>query len=274
MKLLVKKIINSKLSKFLKIKNILNSNMSIILRNSLRIGAVNIKFNEDNNAVSTVSDVFLWRTDDGFKTKFKFADILKMFYEIEGSWVEIHFYTKDNKLLKIKKIDKLNHVNEIDITPEYLGNIRDFGSFYIFHFCSKDSKILIDDNTLSNRCYIGYSKNNNLDSFMHGNAYAKFTSVYNDESIKSDIIRTSLFKNSEYTLQKYFHDYDRSEIFISNPTQRELKFSINNKNYKLGPACTMNLDVEQAILSIKSNCMFLRPTVFSYKDEYLDVHHS
>ena len=36
----------------------------------------------------------------------------------------------------------------------------------------------------------------------------------------------------------------------------------------------MNLDVEKPIVTIKSNCMFLRPTVFSYKNEYLDVHHS
>ena len=29
---------------------------------------------------------------------------------------------------------------------------------------------------------------------MHGNAYAKFTSVYNDETIRTDIVRTSFFK--------------------------------------------------------------------------------
>ena len=274
MKSFIKTLLNSKISTSLKIKFLLNSKLAIILRNSFRIGAVNIKTYENNKAESTVSDVFLWRTDNGFKTKFKFADILKLFYEIEGSWVEVHFYTKDNKLLKIEKIDSLKHVNEINITSEYLDNISDYGNFYIFHFSSKDSNTLIDDNTLSNRCYIGYSKNNNLESFMHGNAFAKFTSVYNDESIRSDIVRTSFFKNSEYTLQKYFGDFDYSEIFISNPTSQAIKFSINNKDYVLKPACAVNLKVEQPIISIKSNCMFLRPTVFSYKDEYLDVHHS
>ncbi len=274
MKSLIKKLVNSKIGTLLKIKYLGNSKLSIMIRNSLKIGSVNIKTYDNNKAVSTVSDVFLWRTDNGFKTKFKFADILKMFYEVEGSWVEIHFYTKDNKLLKIQKIESLDNVNEIDITSEFLGNVKDFGNFYIFHFCSEKSKILVDDNILSNRCYVGYSKNNNLNSFMHGNAYAKFTSVYKDESIKSDIVRTSFFKNSEYTLQKYFDDFDKSEIFVSNPTSKTLKFSINNKNYNLKPACAMNLDVKQPILTIKSNCMFLRPTVFSYKGEYLDVHHS
>jgi hypothetical protein len=274
MKSLIKNIANSKAGRLLKIKYLANSKLSIILRNTIKIGAVNIKFYENNKAVSTVSDIFLWRTDNGFKTKFKFSDILKMFYEVEGSWVEIHFYTKNNKLIKIQKIDSLNHVNEIDITSEYLGNVKDYGNFYIFHFCSKKSKILIDDNILSNRCYVGYSKDNNLESFMHGNAYAKFTSVYNDETIRTDIVRTSFFKNSEYTIQKYFDEFDRSELFISNPTSKILKFSINNKDYNLNPSCVMNLDVEKPIVTIKSNCMFLRPTVFSYKNEYLDVHHS
>lgn len=273
MKLLIKYLQKSKIIAFLRIKYLANSKLGIILRNSLKIAPVNIKIYDNNKTVSTVSDVFLWRTDNGFKTKFKFADILKMFYEVDQSCVEIHFYTKDNKLLKVEKIENLEHINDINITPEYLGNVRDFGSFYIFHFCSKKSQKLIDNNTLSNRCYVGYSKDNNLESFMHGNAYAKFTSVYNNESIKSDIIRTSFFKNSEYTLQKYFGDFDKSEIFLSNPTSRLIKFTLNNKNYNLKQACSMNLEVKLPIITIKSNCMFLRPTVFSYKGEYLDVHH-
>jgi hypothetical protein len=256
------------------IKYFANSKLGIVLRNSFKILPINIKTYDNNKTVSTVSDVFLWRTDNGFKTKFKFSDILNLFYGVEDSWVELHFYTKDNQLLKIQKIESLNHVNEIDITAEYLGNINDFGSFYIFHYCTKKSENLIDNNILSNRCYIGYSKNNNLYSFVHGNAHAKFTSVYNNESIKSDIIRTSLFKNSEYTIQKYFDNFDRSEIFISNPTSKLLRLSINDKNYDLKSACSMVLDVEQSVVTVKSNCMFLRPTVFSYKNQYFDVHHS
>ena len=84
MKSLIKNIANSKVGKLLKIKYLANSKLGIILRNTIRIGAVNIKFYENNKAVSTVSDIFLWRTDNCFKTKFKFSDILKMFYEVEG----------------------------------------------------------------------------------------------------------------------------------------------------------------------------------------------
>jgi len=256
------------------IKYFANSKIGILLRNSLKIAPVNIKTYNNNKTVTVVSDVFLWRTDNGFETRFKFSDILNLFYEVKNSWVEIHFYTKHNKLIKIEKIDSLDHVNEINITSEYLGNINSFGNFYIFHYCPKKCEVLRDSNILTNRCYVGYSKNNNLHSFVHGNAYAKFTSVYNNESIKSDIVRTSLLKNSEYTIQKYFYNFDKNEIVISNPTSKTIKFSLNNNNYKLKPACTTILNIDQPIVRIKSTCMFLRPTVFSYKDQYIDVHHS
>ena len=31
----------------------------------------------------TISDAFLWRTDNGYKTKFKYSDILDLFYKIK-----------------------------------------------------------------------------------------------------------------------------------------------------------------------------------------------
>ena len=36
----------------------------------------------------------------------------------------------------------------------------------------------------------------------------------------------------------------------------------------------LQLETINPIISIKSNCMFLRPTVFSYKGKFMDVHHS
>ena len=44
--------------------------------------------------------------DNGFKLSLNFLypqDVLR----IEGSWVEIHFYTKNNKLIKIQKLTHL-----------------------------------------------------------------------------------------------------------------------------------------------------------------------
>jgi hypothetical protein len=254
------------------IKNLLKSEISILIRNSLNIKPVSIKTNQENYPL-TVSDAFLWRTDNGYKTKFKYSDILNFFYKIKNSWVELHFYNKNNQLLKIEKIDSLSLSNELEITSEYLNNIKDYGVFYIYHFSENEKKL---DNSIiiSNRCYLGYSYNNNLYSFVHGNILVKFTSVNSNKKISTDIVKTSLFNNQIYTIQKYFNDFDKNELFFVNPTSKIIKFSLENKKFRLNPHCTTVVKTQNSIISIKSNCLFIRPTIFSYKDKYMDVHHS
>ena len=88
------------------IKYFANSKLGIVLRNSFKILPINIKTYDNNKTVSTVSDVFLWRTDNGFKTKFKFSDILNLFYGVEDSWVELHFYTNEFKGIKVYNISQ------------------------------------------------------------------------------------------------------------------------------------------------------------------------
>ena len=83
-----------------------------------------------------------------------------------------------------------------------------------------------------------------------------------------------MFKNHSYTIQKYFVDFDKNELFFTNPTSKTIKFSIENKNFKLKPNFSLLVEIKNSIISIKSNCLFFRPTIFSYKDKYLDVHHS
>ena len=92
--------------------------------------------------------------------------------------------------------------------------------------------------------------------------------------ISTDIVKTSLFQNHTYTIQKYFGDFDKNELFFTNPTSKTVKFSVDNKNYKLKPYFSLLIETKSPIIHIKSNCLFLRPTVFSYKGKFMDVHHS
>jgi len=144
--------------------------------------------------------------------------------------------------------------------------------FYVYHL----SKEKIDnENIISNRCYLGYSQNQNLPSFVHGNTLARFIDISGNNKIYSDIVKTSLFSNHHYKIQKYFDNFDKNELFFSNPTSKTIKFSIDDKKFQLKNGCSLIIDTsDKKIITVKSNCLFLRPTVFSYKDEYLDVHHS
>ena len=281
MKLLINYLNAHKQNFFVKIlKKIFNLNFIILIRNSFKIFPINIHFKQAiiDNHVSTVSDCFLWRTDNGFKTKFKFSDLLKLFYNIDNSYVEFHFYSKDNCLIKVVKFENLKYSNEIIISKEYLDGVEDYGVFYIFHHINKKNNISSDtngtNNILSNRCYLGYSKNDNLYSFVHGNVYAKFTTVDANTEIYSDIIKTSFFKNNTYVIQKYFDNFDMSELAFSNPTSKKIVFTLEDKNFELNAGCSLIVAINSKIVKIKSNCMYLRPSVFSYKDEYFDVHHS
>ena len=254
------------------VKILVNTNIGILLRNNLNFKPVGLKLFEKNYPTS-VSDAFLWRTDNGYKTKFKYSDILNLFYKIKNSWVEFHFYSKNNELIKIEKVNDLNLSNELEISPKYLNNLKDYGTFYIYHF-SENTKDLNNEDIISNRCYLGYSQNNNLYSFVHGNTLGKFTNIFSKENILTDIVKTSLFHNHTYTIQKYFDGFDKNELFFVNPTSKTIKFSLENKSYNLKPNCSLLVEIKNSIISIKSNCLFFRPTIFSYKEEYLDVHHS
>lgn len=254
------------------VKKLANTNIGIFLRNNLNFRPL-IKMRPEKNYPISISDAFLWRTDNGFKTKFKYSDILNLFYKIKNSWVEFHFYSKNNELIKVEKVDNLNLSNELEITSEYLNNLEDYGTFYIFHFSEKTNELSNND-IINNRCYIGYSKNNSLYSFVHGNYFGKFTSIFSKKNILTDIVQISLFKNHSYTIQKYFDDFDKNELFFTNLTSKIIKFSVEKKNFKLKPHHSLLVEIKGPIISIKSNCLFLRPTVFSYKSKYFDVHHS
>ena len=254
------------------VKKLANTSVGIFLRNNLNLKPLRLKpFKKDYP--TSVSDAFLWRTDNGYKTKFKYSDILNLFYKIKNSWVEFHFYSKNNDLIKIEKINNLNLSNELEISSKYLNNLEDYGTFYIYHF-SESTKDLNNKDIISNRCYLGYSQNNNLYSFVHGNTFGKFTSIFSNKTFLTDIVKTSLFQNHNYTIQKYFDDFDKNELIFNNPTSKTIKFSIENKNYELKPNCSLLVEIKNSIISINSNCLFFRPTIFSYKNKYLDVHHS
>ena len=254
------------------VKNLFNTNTAILLRNSFNFRPVYLKNIEKNYPIS-VSDAFLWRTDNGFKTKFKYSDILKLFYKIKNSWVEFHFYSKNNELIKIEKVNDLNLSNELEISSKYLNNLEDYGTFYIYHF-SENTNDLNNKDIISNRCYLGYSQNNNLYSFVHGNTLGKFTSIFPNKTFLTDIVITSVFQNYTYTIQKCFDGFDKNELFFTNPTSKTIKLTIESKSYELKPNCSLVVEIKNSIVSINSNCSFIRPIIFSSYDKYIDVHHS
>ena len=90
------------------IKKLSNTELGVYLSNLVNIKPVHMSLK--NIDCVSISDAFAWRTDNNFVTKFKYSDILNIFYKIKNSWVEIHFYDKRGELIKKEKSDK-QHAN-------------------------------------------------------------------------------------------------------------------------------------------------------------------
>jgi hypothetical protein len=150
----------------------------------------------------------------------------------------------------------------------FLNDIEDFGVFYIFHKTKK-----LHNSIIRNSCYVGYSKNNNLPSFVHGNVTSA-TSNFFESSVIFGIGSKSLFKNKKYIIQNYFADYDKTELMIHNTTSKKIIFSINNINYKLNSGFSIIVDIgKESTAHIISNSYLLRPIVINYKSNFIDVYH-
>ncbi len=254
MQLLIKKI--ARLSSVITFRNLISFRPVWILKNT-------------ENRVASVSDGFLWRTDNGFKTTFKYTDILGLFYKKENSFVEVVFYSKNNNFIKKITINQLDYSNELLIDKDLLNGIEGYGVFYIFHRSDSDFG---DDLIISNRCYLGFSMEGGLSSFVHGNTYVRYQRL-DGKGEGSGMIQNTFFKNL-YRIQNSFLGFNKTELFFVNPTSKKLKFSIGLNKYTLEVGCSILIDVsDKKEISILSKCLFLRPFIFNYKDGYFDVYH-
>ena len=153
----------------------------------------------------------------------------------------------------------------------------EYGSFFAFILPNNS----IDDDCvqITNRCYIGYSKDKEFYSFVHGNEIAKFVKFDNDSRSTTELFNAirDHSKTTYYKIQKQFSNFDYNEFLFYNPTNKlTLKFIIHNEKFVIQPNETYKFNIQQTdpTLTIKSNYFWPRPIVFSYKNKYFDVHHA
>jgi len=243
----------------------------IKIRNFFNFRPLNMNKKILNGKVS-VSDSFCWRTDKGFKTIIRFSDIPKTFYNIKQSQADIIIYNKKYELIKKIKFKDLNLLNEFIISKETLNGVEDYGVFFIFHKFEDQN---LSNIFIANRCYLGFSKNNNMYSFVHGNTLSRYVNMEDYEKIETDIIQnTSIKYGSKYKIQNYFDKSYINEIFLANPTSKKVEFQINKEKKILnnGESAIIKINSNKTIL-IESNCLFFRPIIFTFKDKYMDVYH-
>jgi hypothetical protein len=248
-----------------------NNRFSKYLRNRFNFNPIFIDTSKINES-SIVSDSFIWRTDNGFETIFKFSDILRVFLGTEGTSATILFYDKDGNFVIEKKVKNLYLSNKILINSDYLEGLKTYGYFNIFF---ENPNFFYEEKIVfSNRCYLGFSKEKNNPSFVHGNTYS-VSKNFNLKNELKNFVNISYFKNQKYIIQNSFEDFDFSELFFVNPTSKKIIFSVKDKNYYLNKYSSQIIKFEKSkFVEIKTNCYWLRPIVFNYKNNYFDVYHA
>lgn len=250
----------------MKYKKIFKTKFSKSLRNFLGIRPAHFLIDYEKKNLS-VSDAFFWRTDNSFKTIFKFSNILKLFLKDITSEVEILFYCKNSRLIKKFELENIDISNQIIIDKLFLNGLEDYGTFYIYHKSNN-----IPGGSVRNSCYTGYSYRNNLASFVHGNTLTSLKS-YDGSIFQKFIGASSLFSNQIYNVQNNYK-LGRTEIILVNPCEKTLKIKINDENFILEKGHSKLIEINSSnMIKIKSNSYLLRPVVFNYRENYLDVHH-
>jgi hypothetical protein len=251
------------------VKSIYNSQCGIWLRN--KVGFRPVKIILPNHLSNySVSDAFFWRTDGGYVTYFRFYDIPKMYFDMEGTRVRFIFFGHNGRVLKEFELDEIQTFNELVINKEFLNGLQDYGTFSVFHvFDDKDRS----DVKIINRHYVGFSKNNGIPSFVHGNIYARYWNPKTNK-IMSDMVLISS-KPTIYVVQKNFISYDYIELFFSNPTTKQIWATVTGQKIFLNSGESIILQVEPVnVVRIISNCCFLRPLIFTESNGYFDCLHA
>ena len=250
------------------IKPYYNSPTGVKIRNKLGFGIAPIFLPEHLQSYS-VSDAFPWRTDDGYKTYFRFSDILNNFFNIDSSGVMFIFYSNKGDVLKEFVESKIDNINELVIDKDFISCEHEFGNFSIFHLFDSN----IENIKITNRCYVGFAKNNSIPSYVHGNVFSRYWNPTTNK-IETDIIKLTQ-KVHNYLIQKNFSGFNKIELYFTNQTTSKYWIKINNTEINLNVGQSMIIDVKPCeIIQIKSNNFWARPIVFAEKNSFIDCFHA
>jgi hypothetical protein len=237
-----------------------------------------------------VSDLFVWRNDQKWKTYFELLDVYGLVKSDLSSspnrFVVAAFFDKNGKLLIKKRIELNNFArNTISIkdifSDEEIQNklLQDFGTFAIFHSVDKE---IGNDAVLTDRDYCGYEfQDSHFGGYVHGN-FDAVEITPTGMKLLMGFNKISRF----YNLQHILIGPSSYDIALVNPTEKSqfvkifTKSNLSNKTFhkRIEP---MGVEIfkfdladgEIIRLRIKSKMFMARPTVFRTNGASMDVFH-
>jgi len=240
-----------------------------------------------SNIDSSVSDLFIWISDDDWKTFFELIGICGLF-EDKPSKALLYLYDKNGNTLGIHSFELDTHKKTtINISKLLPSNSGDFGTFSIFHMSSPRS-ITQYDSFIAERGYTGYQyKSSTLLSFVHGNHDAI---AYNRKSEKTELLGSSSLFKRDFNLQYLLEPEHKYFIGIVNNSnfEKNIKLSVvKNKNlygtlyyneFVIKPngihfAFVQLKSGQKGRVIINSKLIMARPIIIRIKGNNMDVFH-
>ena len=82
-----------------------------------------------------------------------------------------------------------------------------------------------------------------------------------------------MLRKISYTIQNNL-DAQETEMMLVNPTNIQISFKVNDKNFKLKKGCSELITIDKnKLITINSNCYLLRPIIFERTNDFINVYH-
>jgi len=234
---------------------------------------------------SVVSDLFVWRSDESWDTRFQLFNISSFLFSEERFYEECELVFFDNNGIKIKR-EMLSlapfELKTFQISS-FLGEAG-LGTFAIFHHTAASAKLKDKKCHLTERGYVGYHRRGeNLVSFCHGNLQA--LSKTRNSSISSVV---GTVKSTTYKPQLILSDCTDIELIYTNPTFRKQPIYLNffdresrlikKHEMKINPLGVQSFilqNTERLIHTFENigKIVLWRPIIFKYYNSHFDVMH-
>jgi hypothetical protein len=237
----------------------------------------------DTEAV--ISDLFLWRQDDGWKTFFELLDIFTLVEpaNVPGKRaVTLMIFDRFGQTVSEQKLSVNPGGRQTesisDLLPRTIGEYGTFACFHVGHKPSTVSKQIF----IAERGYCGYARSKDGPrSYVHGNLDAVALGSLGIEQVGAPGLLAST-----YRLQVLIEPEATYELAFVNPSKKVRRFEITQegsnfremRRVRLLPRQSANVNLGKwrpghTLVSIRSRLPMARPLVFFRQGDAFDVFH-
>jgi len=241
----------------------------------------------------SISDAFVWRCDDGFRTRFDLMNLSSFIVPDRAAQERVLIVLFSQKGSEIKR--QTYDLEPFEIHTIYVDELLSeddgkYGTFCVFHERHGQDEEWNFETCILERSYTSYKNQDQCDvwSYVHGccNSYVL---SYDFSKDRSNYLCQRAAEKQIFRPQLRFDDCGRFEIFFSNPlnSAEELTLKVYDSQGDLCDEISHNLEslscqlvsvdnsqLDKARIELESHIYMGRPLLFKYYASHFDVLHS